>query len=174
MFAIFINGLIPHINSINNGITLDNEFSLNALLYADDIVLLSSNADGLQSQLDVLNNWSKCTLNVNIDKTKIVKDTLLWKHQSKWSESLEEMHKLRTYKHLKSSYTLQPCMKINISRQERPVIAGLRCGVFPLEIERERYRRSHVKRRLCKICKSGSIEDETHFVLNCLTYAAQR
>lgn len=73
LFALFINDLIPRINSINNGITLDDEFSLNALLYADEIVLLSSNADGLQSQLDVLNNWSnKCTLNVNIDKTKIL------------------------------------------------------------------------------------------------------
>lgn len=73
LFAIFINDLIPQINSINKRITLNDEFSLNVILYADDIVLLSSNADELQSQLDVLNNWSnKCTLSVNIDKTKIV------------------------------------------------------------------------------------------------------
>jgi hypothetical protein len=43
------------------------------LLYADDIVYLASTAEGLQEQLETLNNWStKWALNVNIDKTKVL------------------------------------------------------------------------------------------------------
>ena len=43
------------------------------LLYADDIVFLASTAEGLQEQLETLNNWStKWALNVNIDKTKVL------------------------------------------------------------------------------------------------------
>jgi len=42
-------------------------------LYADDIVFLASTAEGLQEQLETLNNWStKWALNVNIDKTKVL------------------------------------------------------------------------------------------------------
>ena len=72
LFALFINDLVPEINSLNCGISVDDDFSLSTLLYADDIVFLASTAEGLQEQLETLNNWStKWALNVNIDKTKV-------------------------------------------------------------------------------------------------------
>jgi hypothetical protein len=60
-------------NSLNCGIAVDDDFSQSMLLYADDIVFLASTAEGLQEQLETLNNWStKWALNVNIDKTKVL------------------------------------------------------------------------------------------------------
>ena len=73
LFAIFINDLVPEINCLNCGISLENDFSISTLFYADDIVLMSGSEEGLQRQLNALNKWStKWSLNVNIDKTKIL------------------------------------------------------------------------------------------------------
>ena len=42
-------------------------------MYADDIILLSSSARGLQRKLDILNQYSKeWCLRVNTNKTKII------------------------------------------------------------------------------------------------------
>ena len=73
LFAIYINDLVPEINSLNKGIRISDELTLSILLYADDIVLMSETADGLQSMLDALQSWSKnWKLRINRDKTKIV------------------------------------------------------------------------------------------------------
>lgn len=73
LFALFINDLPPEINSLNCGISVDGDFSLTTLLYADDIVFLASRAEGLQEQLETLNNRStKWALSVNIDKIKVL------------------------------------------------------------------------------------------------------
>ena len=73
LFALFINDLVPEINGVGCGIQLSADTYLSVLLYADDIVLISSTADGLQKQLDALNDWSTTwKLKVNVDKTKVV------------------------------------------------------------------------------------------------------
>ena len=46
---------------------------LNLLLYADDIVIFSNTSEGLQKDLDILNdNCQKWKLAANIDKTKVM------------------------------------------------------------------------------------------------------
>ena len=65
---------------------------------------------------------------------EVVKGTLLQKHQNKWTVSIKSIPKLRTYTTLNIIYSVQPYLKTNISRQERSVIARLRCGVLPLHI----------------------------------------
>ena len=73
LFALFINDLTLDMNSVHSGISFDKDLELSILLYADDVVLLSNSADGLQKQLIVLNNSSvKWNLRINGDKTKIV------------------------------------------------------------------------------------------------------
>lgn len=52
LFALFINDLPPEINSLNCGISVEGDFSLTTLLYADYIVFLASTAEGLQEQLE--------------------------------------------------------------------------------------------------------------------------
>lgn len=40
LFALFINDSVPELNSLNCGITIENEFNLSELLYADDIIVM--------------------------------------------------------------------------------------------------------------------------------------
>ena len=72
LFSIFINDLADEIKSLSKGIMVgDCEISI--LMYADDVVLLSNNADDLQSMLDKLNSWSsKWAIDINQSKSKVI------------------------------------------------------------------------------------------------------
>lgn len=49
------------------------KLSLNCLMFADDILLLSESAEGLQNCLNKLNDYcNKWQLSINIKKTKIM------------------------------------------------------------------------------------------------------
>ncbi|XP_076072119.1 uncharacterized protein LOC143043825 [Mytilus galloprovincialis] len=72
LFALFINSLIPEINNLHKGINIGDDM-VSCLLYADDLVIMSDSADGLQSQLDSLHKWTKDHLmTVNYDKSKVM------------------------------------------------------------------------------------------------------
>ena len=50
-----------------------NDKRLDCLMYADDVILLSSSSAGLQSKLDLLQAFCEdWCLSINIDKTKVV------------------------------------------------------------------------------------------------------
>ena len=58
LFNIFVNDIFEIINNMtNSNITLDNETKLNALMYADDLILLATSKEELQEKIDVLNDY---------------------------------------------------------------------------------------------------------------------
>ena len=66
LFNLFINDLVDIINknSMSN-------INLNTLLYADDLVLMTESKEGLQSQIDTLQDYcQKWKLKINNNKTK--------------------------------------------------------------------------------------------------------
>ena len=72
LFKIFINDLPDFLRDTPDSVKL-NSNPVHCLLYADDIVLLSSSAKGLQSKLDKLNMYcKKWCLNINTKKTKVL------------------------------------------------------------------------------------------------------
>ena len=52
---------------------------------------------------------------------------------------------------------------------KRRVLAALRCGCLPLEIEKGRLRHPKVdlESRICQLCNCCAIEDSTHFITTC-------
>ena len=98
---------------------------------------------------------------------------MLTKYVENWKSVINEMPKLRTYKTLKSSFGTEPYVKSNISRKARSVLAKLRNGSFPINIELGRYRGLPLERRICPLCKEG-VEDELHFLCVCPTYQESR
>ena len=65
-------------------------------------------------------------------------------------------------------------MDLNLPRNERSLLAQLRCGILPLRVETGRYVGETPEQRLCKLCNTGSVEDELHFVMNCSLYQDTR
>ena len=74
LFNLYLNEL-PHIldSQDTDPVTLPNGLPLNCLLYADDLVLISRSAAGLQNQINLLHKYSeKWLLTTNLKKTKTV------------------------------------------------------------------------------------------------------
>ena len=73
LFNIFINGITDKLEVPETEPVVLGESRISALLYADDIVLLSSTPSGLQKSLDVLGDFCDTwKLKVNTDKSKIM------------------------------------------------------------------------------------------------------
>ena len=87
-----------------------------------------------------------------------------------WSRKIVTVPKLRTYVTFKTSYTVEKYVLFNLNRSERSILAQFRCGILPLRIETGRYVSEKPEERLCKVCQSGQIENELHFLFNCVLY----
>ena len=59
-------------------------------------------------------------------------------------------------------------LTFNINKYERSMLAKLRSGTLSLYIEKGRYEVKNLESRTCPICKTNEVEDETHFVINCM------
>ena len=82
---------------------------------------------------------------------------------------------MRTYVKYKTDiscaeYLLNP----KITKYQRSVFSQLRTGGLQLEIEVGRYRNIAANNRYCKLCNDGSIEDEFHFIMQCVSYNSDR
>lgn len=72
LFNIYINDIPEIFNHQCNPVTLEN-MSLNCLMFADDVLLLSESQEGLQNSINMLNDYClKWQLSINIKKTKIM------------------------------------------------------------------------------------------------------
>ena len=72
LFNLFINDLPESLRHCDDAPMLLDE-KIQCLMYADDLVLMSLSAKGLQQQIDVLHAYcKKWDLNVNTKKTKVV------------------------------------------------------------------------------------------------------
>jgi hypothetical protein len=61
-----------------------------------------------------------------------------------------------------------------MNRKYRSMIAQLRSGVLPLEIETGRWRGTQLENRICQLCQVGCVEDEAHFLFSCNFYSNER
>ena len=61
-----------------------------------------------------------------------------------------------------------------MNRKYRSVVAQLRSGILPLEIETGRWKGTELFNRVCQLCSSGCVEDEAHFLFTCDFYKEER
>ena len=70
LFNLYINDLFETLKN-DSSVSLDNQHNINALMYADDLIILSTTEHGLQKSLDALNEYcKKWKLSINVKKTK--------------------------------------------------------------------------------------------------------
>ena len=95
-------------------------------------------------------------------------------HVASWKVSLELKPKLELFRNIKDTPIVENYCKVNLTRGQRSSIAKLRLGVLPIEIEIGRYNSIPREERICKVCQTGEIEDEKHFLLLCPHYDKNR
>jgi hypothetical protein len=88
----------------------------------------------------------------------------------KWSNEVNSKPKLRTYKQIKQAYVVEPYVISFITRSQRSCLSQLRCGILPLFIETGRWSNIVYEQRICKMCSSGQVENEIHFLFYCSFY----
>ena len=74
LFNIYVNDLFEELAEANKTpVSLDGSSSIHALMFADDLIILSTSAKGLQDSLDRLNEYcNEWDLKVNFGKTKCI------------------------------------------------------------------------------------------------------
>ena len=86
-----------------------------------------------------------------------------------WPAKALSIAKLRTYVTYKTSFYPEKYLMLNLERNELSILFQFRCGFLPLRIETGRYVGEKPEERLCKICDSQQVEDETHFCYTALS-----
>ena len=126
----------------------------------------SSEVKHIMNKLGLIRNFD------NLECCDIItsKPLLYSSYAEGWSEKILTVPKLRTYITFKTSYTAEKYVLMNLNRSERSILAQFRCGILPLRIETGRYIGEKPHERLCKVCLSGQVEDELHFLFKCFLY----
>ena len=107
---------------------------------------------------------SKGYMNLNAKK---------WKIELCDDKKLDNGRKLRCYRTFKENIGLEDYVLLNIPWYKKKVLAMLRAGCLPLEVEKGRHHRPKpipLEERVCKMCNCGSVEDEIHFLMGCNLY----
>ena len=103
LFNIYVNDLFNRLNNVNTQPPCLNNEQITALMYADDLMILSLSHEDFQKCLDELNRYCKeWSLKVNNEKTKGIKFLKVSKLYDKSFnigntplENVNEVHKLR-------------------------------------------------------------------------------
>ena len=96
-------------------------------------------------------------------------------------EWIVEMNKekLRIYREFKQDMQFERYLKVSENRRGMLLLAKLRSGSHFLRIETGRYEVKNKKRlerneRVCLCCDMNKIEDEYHFLFECVLYRGER
>ena len=82
---------------------------------------------------------------------------------------MKERSKLRTYITLKHKLERETYLELR-DRYGAPELTKIRGGSNRLRIESGRYQKIPRELRLCEVCTTGQVEDESHFMLECPLY----
>ena len=108
---------------------------------------------------------------VNIEAAK---EKLSHMYEETWADQLQTKPKLRTYRLIKDKYSVEPHLRVHMSRWKRSLISSLRCGVLSLHIETGRFSKTSLGERTCRVCETTLVEDEIHFLFECNAYSKAR
>ena len=98
LFNLYLSDLPSYFDHSCDPVTL-NDINLNCLLYADDLVLLSSSKNGLQNAINKLSSFAaEWHLDINISKTKVlifnksgrIKKNMLFKYNNVEIENVQK------------------------------------------------------------------------------------
>jgi hypothetical protein len=123
----------------------------------------------LLTELHLADEWQNEAVGDKEQWNKLVRERIHEREQIKWRTQCLLRPKLRTYCKIKRTLRFEPYLQF-FHRGGIPELAKIRGGTNRLRIEQGRYEKEKVCERICRCCKSGQVEDESHFMLQCSTY----
>ena len=121
LFNLYVSDLPQFLNSSSSTDILldDSERPINCLLYADDLVIFSRSANGLQTLLNKLESYcEKTELTVNLDKTKVMIFNNCGKPLNDYSfkYGVNKLNNVKSYNYL--GMTLNPYGNFSSAREK--------------------------------------------------------
>ena len=127
-------------------------------------------------------SWSMCIYNIfsqlnmteyfhNLEEVnvKCMDDYLFDLMHNYWCSEVATKPKLRTFTLIKENVIKSKYVTLPGPKYKRAIVAQLRIGILPLEIETGRYYRTPIQNRICKLCNEA-VEDEIHFACVCPSF----
>ena len=108
---------------------------------------------------------------VTTEHIKTITKTLEEKYLTFWKHKLENSSKLTFYSRFKTDHNLENYLVFIKYPYKRKCLSRLNHNP---QIEIGRYQNIPCEERLCKICNSGEVENETHLLLSCKAYEQSR
>ena len=102
-----------------------------------------------------------------------IKDDLFDLMHDVWSNNVGFKPKLRNYTKFKQDINMEEYL-VKSTRYQRSLLAQLRLGILPLQVEVGRYYRKPLNERICLLCNDQVVEDECHFLCYCKLYKTER
>ena len=100
-------------------------------------------------------------------------EQLVARQQIKWLTDIQCKPKLHLYCKFKNEYKTENYCTVNLKRYQRSMLAKLRLGVLPINVELGRYDGIPREERWCINC-SNEVEDEIHVMFHCPLYQPLR
>ena len=137
-----------------------------------------SDVCSLFRQLDIdFNNYVKDVNNLGVDNVVArIKPDLLYNFECHCMQRIKVMPVLRTYCIFKKTFSMEYYLTHISNFKLRVLLSKFRLSSHNLEIEKGRQLKKKIPadQRLCKLCDTGSVEDEVHFMLHCYVYNDER
>ena len=86
------------------------------------------------------------------------------KYANQWWDRIDNKPKLVLYKQIKSVYETENYVSLCLKRGQRSMLAKLRLGILPINVELGRYNGTERQNRVCPLCNKGAVEDEIHIL----------
>ena len=133
-----------------------------------------NNIHTLLKSIDMEDAWHNNELEQSEAKQwrSTIKAKIREREEMQWRDAMQHKAKLRTYRQLKTELRFEEYLTTR--DREARLVTRLRGGTNELRVETGRYQVTNRDRpldmneRRCLICMNGEIEDETHFMLDCM------
>ncbi|NYT28737.1 MAG: hypothetical protein H0A76_13340 [Candidatus Thiodubiliella endoseptemdiera] len=103
-----------------------------------------------------------------------IKQRLIDQCTQEQSSKIYSSTKLKFYQHFYDFNCRSAYVDILRNKTERSILCKIRLSAHNLAIERGRHLGLHTSDRICTICKTGDVEDESHFLFKCEKYSNYR
>jgi hypothetical protein len=161
-----------------NGITKMDASRLPKIIYNDMQAEIDPWLAEIKSIFDSINAIDVFERNVPIINLRqfcqYAEKQLVAHYSNTWCLLVESKPKLHFYKEIKHQIATENYCSVNLNRSQRSLVAKLRMGIFPINVELGRYRRLAREDRTCPVCNSGDVEDELHVLFHCVKYQEAR
>jgi len=102
--------------------------------------------------------------------TALLKQRIRERESREWGDNIKQRSKLQLYRVLKTELVREQYLDYDCPRYNKTLVTQFRSGNTNLRVELGRRRNEKREERICQICLTGAVEDETHILVNCYIY----